>query len=322
MRYLLISVAAALAVASAVSICAAQEDKTKGPGIDQQSPGAGKAERQPRKSMPQQGSDRDQRKSTQQRQAPDKDQPKSAQQPTPHKGAPKSAQQQQAPDKKDQHKAAEGPAIGKQKSAEPKSAPGQDRPTAAGQAQPGTDKSAVQDKDKASDRVHASAQPRNDIRKHLAKETRVGKTRINVTVNIGRTIPRSVRLHTLPIDIVSIAPAYRGYQYVVLEDETIVIVDPRTYVVMDVISTGGPEFALSPGERHFIFATVPKNRTAHVRVRLGLGAEVPRSIELLTFPHAVIERVPQIRGYRYIVSEDDIVVVDPTDYGVVLVISE
>ena len=136
-----------------------------------------------------------------------------------------------------------------------------------------------------------------------------------MTVNVGRTIPRSVRLHALPVAIVGIAPAYRGYQYVVLEDETIVIVDPRTYVVVDVISQGGPGHAtltLTAADQRFMFTSLPKDRRSDVRVRLALGAEVPRNVELLPFPSVAVERIPSVQRYRYIVSGDDIVVVDPT----------
>ena len=350
MRYLLISIAAAAAVAGAATIAAAQDEKGKGPGIDQQAPGAGKAEKAPQKSTPQRETGRDKASSTEPRQGSDKDQPKAAQQPrqeqpkstqqqAPERDRPKAAQQPKAdqdrpqdrPTAAEQRKAtgdgqpksAEPSAKDKPKAAEPKQQPGKDQPKAAEQAQPGKDKSAEQDRDKASGRVQVSEQQRTDIRQRLVKDTRLEKTRINVTVNVGRTIPRSVRLHVLPVAIVAIAPTYRGYQYALLEDETIVIVDPRTYVVVDVISSGGPhraQLTLSTEDRRFILSTLPRNRTADVRVRLALGAEVPRSVELLAFPAAVVERVPEVRRYRYIVVEDDIVVVDPNDYGVVMVI--
>lgn len=345
MRYLLLGVAAAAAVAAAATIAAAQDEKGIGPGVDQQAPGTGKAERPAQKSMPQRETGRDKGSSTEPRQGSDKDQPKAAQQPrqeqpkstqqAPERDRPKAAQQPKADQDRpkaaeqrkatgdDQPKAAEPPAKDRQKAAAPKQEPGKDQPKAAEQAQPGKDKSAEQDRDKAGGRVQVSEQQRTDIRQRLVKETRVEKTRINVTVNIGRTIPRSVRLHSLPVGIVAIAPAYRGYQYVVLEDETIVIVDPRTYVVLDVISSGGPrraQLTLNTEDRRFILSTLPRNRTADVRVRLALGAEVPRSVELLAFPAAVVERVPMVRRYRYIVVDDDIVVVDPNDYGVVMVI--
>ena len=114
----------------------------------------------------------------------------------------------------------------------------------------------------------------------------------------------------LPATIVSFAPAYRGYSYVLLEDETIVIVEPRTYVIVDVMPAGTQradrpgrtQLTLSPEQTRFIYTTVPKDRTANVSVRLALGAEVPRDVELLAFPAEVTARVPEVSRYRYIVS--------------------
>jgi hypothetical protein len=57
---------------------------------------------------------------------------------------------------------------------------------------------------------------------------------INVDINVGVTVPRSVRFYPIPDEIVVIAPAYRSYRYFMVE-EKIVIVDPNTYEVVDVI---------------------------------------------------------------------------------------
>ncbi|HXZ17281.1 MAG TPA: DUF1236 domain-containing protein [Roseiarcus sp.] len=62
---------------------------------------------------------------------------------------------------------------------------------------------------------------------------------------VGSVVPRGQRLAILPDDAVSIAPRFRGYKFVIVEDE-IVIVDPRTYRVAAVIpEAGGP--GLEPG---------------------------------------------------------------------------
>jgi hypothetical protein len=83
-----------------------------------------------------------------------------------------------------------------------------------------------------------------------------------------------------------------------------------------------PQLALSAEDMAFIYASVPKDRPVDVRVRLALGAEVPGSVDLERFPVGVIDRLPQIEGYRYIVVEDDVVIVDPRDREVALVITE
>ena len=139
-----------------------------------------------------------------------------------------------------------------------------------------------------------------------------------------------MHLLPLPLFIVELAPSYRGYNYIVLEDDTICIVDPQSYGIVDVIDVGsqraeGPSrrmLSLSQEQMRFISANVPREPRANVRVRLALGAEVPRDVELLAFPSEVISRVPEVDRYRYIVADNDIVIVDPNERGVALVISD
>jgi hypothetical protein len=59
-----------------------------------------------------------------------------------------------------------------------------------------------------------------------------------------------------------------------------------------------------------------------VRVRLALGAEVPRDIELLEFPSDVMDQISDVRRYRFLVTGNDVVIVDPNDHAVELVINE
>ncbi|WP_287749149.1 DUF1236 domain-containing protein, partial [Methylobacterium sp.] len=57
---------------------------------------------------------------------------------------------------------------------------------------------------------------------------------VNFSLSVGTAVPRSVTLHALPPTIVSLVPAYRGFRYVLVEDD-IVIIDPDTYEIVDVI---------------------------------------------------------------------------------------
>ncbi len=61
---------------------------------------------------------------------------------------------------------------------------------------------------------------------------------VDVNVNVGQPLPGEVDLQPLPSTIVDLVPEYRGYDYVVANDE-IVIVQPRTRHVVEVINTGG-----------------------------------------------------------------------------------
>jgi uncharacterized protein DUF1236 len=178
--------------------------------------------------------------------------------------------------------------------------------------------------------VQVSEQQRSGFRERLFRDGKFQKTRLNIPVNVGTRVPRSVRLLPLPVYLLDIAPAYRGYNYIVLDDERVCIVDPRSYDIVDVIESGtqraerprGPRLSLSPDQMRFISANVPREPNSNVRVRLALGAEVPPDVELLAFPDEVASRLPDLEGYRYIVAENDVVVVDPRDRGVVLVITD
>ena len=91
---------------------------------------------------------------------------------------------------------------------------------------------------------------RSEHRGSLANVTSEQKTRIrtvfsrhhveparnlNVSVNVGVALPRSVHLYPVPEDIVLIVPDYRGYDYIMLDDNRVAIVDPDTFEVVDII---------------------------------------------------------------------------------------
>jgi hypothetical protein len=56
----------------------------------------------------------------------------------------------------------------------------------------------------------------------------------NFDVTVGAKIPRSVHVEVLPEEIVRIVPEYRGFHYVLVRDE-ILIIDPQTLEIVAVI---------------------------------------------------------------------------------------
>jgi len=58
---------------------------------------------------------------------------------------------------------------------------------------------------------------------------------LNVSINVGVALPHTVHLYPIPQDIVEIVPEYRGYEYILLEDDRVAIVDPDTFEVVDII---------------------------------------------------------------------------------------
>ncbi|RWC74318.1 MAG: DUF1236 domain-containing protein [Mesorhizobium sp.] len=60
---------------------------------------------------------------------------------------------------------------------------------------------------------------------------------VNFDVSVGIEVPRhKIRLHRLPARIVKIVPAYEAYEYFVLADGRIVIVDPDTYKIVLILT--------------------------------------------------------------------------------------
>jgi hypothetical protein len=77
-----------------------------------------------------------------------------------------------------------------------------------------------------------AAQIANDL-------TATGHSRhLNVGLNVGVALPGDVDLEPLPPSIVEIVPEYRGYDYVVANDE-VVIIDPSSRRVVEMIGEGG-----------------------------------------------------------------------------------
>jgi hypothetical protein len=79
--------------------------------------------------------------------------------------------------------------------------------------------------------------------------------------------------------------------------------------------------SLNPDQRRAIYAGV-KNRVPAGPVALSVGTQVPAQIELLPVPEDVAARVPQTRGYQYIVASNDVLLVSPLMRVVVGAFSE
>jgi hypothetical protein len=58
---------------------------------------------------------------------------------------------------------------------------------------------------------------------------------LHVSVNVGTRIPHSVHLYPVPDQVISIVPEYRGYEYILLDDDRVAIIDPDTFEVVDII---------------------------------------------------------------------------------------
>ena len=58
---------------------------------------------------------------------------------------------------------------------------------------------------------------------------------IGIAVNVGVVVPRTVHFYPLPPEIVTIAPDYDGYEYFMIDESHVAVVDPDTLEVVDII---------------------------------------------------------------------------------------
>jgi hypothetical protein len=59
-------------------------------------------------------------------------------------------------------------------------------------------------------------------------------TDVNFSISVGTRVPRDVSFHPLPMEIVSIYPDWRGYEFILVRDQ-IIVVDPRTFEIVAVL---------------------------------------------------------------------------------------
>ena len=147
--------------------------------------------------------------------------PGQAQQPT----AKQPGQAQQKPDAQPRGQAQPGQA---QQPSQPQMQPGQ-KP---GQAQ---QPSGVKTETKA---VQINEQQRTKISQTIKQQNvslrRVSRTEVNFTINVGAVVPRTVNLVVLPAPLVAIVPQFRGYLYIVVDDQ-LLIIHPQTYEIVAVL---------------------------------------------------------------------------------------
>ena len=221
MRNTLLATVATVALIAGAGLASAQ-----GPGENREAPGAathepkapgGKMDQQPN-SVPQQKS------------------------PAPNAQAPmKPAPTAQAPAKETPAPTAQAPV--KEKPAETAQTPTVAKPQAAehgGNAQtsePPNSRTApvtAKDETKSGPPAALSSEQHTKIRDTLRVEKSERLTNVPFSTKVGEAIPGTVHLYVLPVSIMEYAPQYRGYEYIMVGDQ-ILIVDPRTMRIVAVI---------------------------------------------------------------------------------------
>jgi hypothetical protein len=182
--------------------------------------------------------------------------------------------------------------------------------------------------------VSLNTQQRTQISSVVARTNVEPLRNVNFAISVGTVVPNTVRLHPLPADIVTIVPQYRGYSYVVVEEE-IVIIEPRSHRIVAVLPyEGGRKGAATRSSRKVELSREDRDRvrrhatqsrrseTTGTTMRRSrsyeVGEEVPDSVTVERFTETY--EVPTVRRYRYFTEGDDVILVDPDEDRVIEII--
>jgi hypothetical protein len=159
---------------------------------------------------------------------------------------------------------------------------------------------------------------------------------VNFSINVGSTVPASTRLYPVTRAMIDVYPQYRGYSFMVVNDE-IVIVEPRTKRIVEVVMVGGGQRAtvasapsaksklnLTQKQRDVIRSSVRRTKApvttgaaTTVEKEITIGDRLPETVVIERFPNTVYRSVPSMRSYHYITRDRGVYVVDPRERTVI-----
>lgn len=249
-----------------------------------------------------------------------------------NRAAEQRASERRAPEQRRdaERRRAEEQRASEERAAQPRKAgerPAQAQPPGAGQ--PGTSQRALaKHQQLRQERAKLSDDQRARVRRSFTVN-RERTARVHFTRHIGSKVPRRARLYAVPAAVLAIFPYYRDYRYLV-DDDVICIVDPETYEIVDVLDEefyapgARPQIAeltLTEREKRLVLDSIPPDfPRIELRLRLALGAEIPRNVTLNEFAPLVLDQIPKLRNYRFVLTPDELVIVAPWDRGIALVV--
>jgi hypothetical protein len=68
----------------------------------------------------------------------------------------------------------------------------------------------------------------------VIRQQKVEPAHLNVSVSVGTRIPTSVHVYPLPVEVIAVYPDWRGYDYILVGDQ-IVIINPRTHEIVAIV---------------------------------------------------------------------------------------
>lgn len=110
---------------------------------------------------------------------------------------------------------------------------GEQQPTP-GQQEQQTGEGEQQPSNETTASINVNEEQRTEITQ-VFREVKSEPVDVDFEVNVGVAVPRTVTLLPLPPRVIEIVPAYSGYEYFVLADGRIVIVEPGTLKIVYIL---------------------------------------------------------------------------------------
>ena len=84
--------------------------------------------------------------------------------------------------------------------------------------------------------VQLSQEQRTKVHSIVVKESSARVENVSFSVSVGTVIPQDihVKVRPLPVEVVEIVPQYRGFRFIIVRDE-IIIIDPNTFKIVAII---------------------------------------------------------------------------------------
>lgn len=68
----------------------------------------------------------------------------------------------------------------------------------------------------------------------IIRQNKVEPAHLNVSVRVGTRVPESVRFYPLPAEVFVVYPEWRGYNYILVGDQ-ILVINPRTHEIVAIL---------------------------------------------------------------------------------------
>ena len=79
-----------------------------------------------------------------------------------------------------------------------------------------------------------SSEQRTKITTVIREQHVAPVTNVNFSISVGTRVPRDMSFHPLPAEIVTIYPEWRGYEFILVNNQ-ILVVDPRSFEIVAVL---------------------------------------------------------------------------------------